>query len=176
MGDSVSAMFAGAAIGLLCFLWPHVAAIRKRIARVEGKLDVLLKNADLQYDPFADIPNHVADAVRSGNKVLAVKLYREATGCDLREAREQIDDLLRLSGVSAAVDADGAKGLLIVMSSTVVCSVAGALLPLLVWMPDPGSPMLFVATAPGGIVGAFVGLILGIIVFRAILKRGSKTE
>jgi len=47
MGDSISAVFAGAAIGLLCFLWPHVAALRKRITRVEGKLDLLLKEAGL---------------------------------------------------------------------------------------------------------------------------------
>ena len=98
MGDSISAMFAGAAIGLLCFLWPHVAALRKRIARVEGKLDVLLKNANLQYDPFSDVPEDVADAVRSGNKVLAIRLYRETTGANLRDAKELIEDLQRCSG------------------------------------------------------------------------------
>lgn len=140
------------------------------------KLDVLLNDAGLQYDPFSDVPEDVANAIRSGKKMQAVKLYREATGCDLRKAREEIDDLFRLSGVSAAVDADGAKAILSVMSSTVVCSLAGALLPLLLWMPDPGSYMLFVVMAPGGIAGAFVGLIIGIIVFQKVQKRGSKAE
>ncbi len=176
MGESIGAWLAGAAIGLLCFLWPHVAALRKRITRVEGKLDVLLKNAGLQYDPFSDVPEDAADAVRSGNKMLAVKLYREATGCDLRNAREEIDDLFRLSGVGATVDADGGKALLIVMSCMIVCSLAGAFLPLLFWMPDPGSYMLFVVMAPGGIAGSFIGLVLGIIIFRKVHKRGSKTE
>jgi len=174
MGDSIGAWCAGAALGgMACVLLFQFGALRKRLARVEGKL---LKNAGLQYDPFSDVPEDVAEAVRSGNKVLAVKRYREATGCDLRKAREEIDDLFRVSGVGATVDADGGKALLIVMPCIIVCSLAGALLPLLFWMPDPGSYMLFVVMAPGGIAGAFIGLVFGIIIFRKVQKRELKTE
>ena len=176
MGDGISAMFAGAAIGLLCFLWPHVAALRKRITRVEGKLDLLLKEAGLEYDPFADVPEDVADAVRSGKRMLAIELYRKATGSNLRDAQERIGDLLFQSGVSAAADPDATKGGLIITASMVGCSVLGAVVSLLIGRPDWGSYSAFVVTGIGAIPGAFIGWIIGIIIFRNVRKRGSQTE
>jgi hypothetical protein len=176
MGDSISAVFAGAAIGLLCFLWPHVAALRKRITRVEGKLDLLLKEAGLQYDPFSDVPDDVAEAVRSGKRMLAIELYRKATDSNLRDAQERIGDLLFQSGVNAAADPDANKGGLIMMGSMVGCSLLGAILSVLIGRPDWGSYSAFVVIGIGAIPGAFVGLILGIIVFRAARRRGLQTK
>ena len=177
MGDGISVwLLAGAALGMVFVLLQQVVAAQKRLARVEGKLDTLLKNAGLQYDPFFDVSDDVADAVRSGDKMLAVKLYRDAEDCGLREAKERIDDLFRQSGFGVATSGDGARALLIVGPTMVVCGLAGSLLPLLVWMPDPGSYMLFVATLPGGIVGLFAGLTLGILIFRKVQRRRLNSE
>lgn len=40
-------------------------------------------------DPFADIPENIR-AVALDNKVLAVKLYRELTGCSLLQGKTRI--------------------------------------------------------------------------------------
>jgi len=173
MGDSVIGFFAGVAVGLLCMLWHHIAVLRTRLARVEGKLDALLKNANVEYDPFSDIPNDVADAIRSGNKMLAIKLYREATGSNLRDAKELIEDLLRCTG-RVADAGEVSKILFLVMPPMLVCSALGAIVPLLIWRPDPGSHLSFVPALIGGVAGAFIGLIVGVVVLRLVVTRGSR--
>ena len=41
------------------------------------------------------LPLDVMDAIQSGNKILAIKLYRGHTGLGLREAKEAIDAFSR---------------------------------------------------------------------------------
>lgn len=36
----------------------------------------------------------ITDALLNGNKILAIKIHREATGSDLREAKEYIESLI----------------------------------------------------------------------------------
>jgi len=43
--------------------------------------------------PDASVSPRVRELAFSGNKVAAIKLYREETGCDLRSAHEVIDRL-----------------------------------------------------------------------------------
>src|SRR5947209_8463407 len=91
-------------IGLLCLsllmiLLSELHGLRKRmamLARVEAKLDILLRDSGLRYDPFATLPRSVIEAVRSGNKIQAIKAYREATGVSLREAKEFVEEAQRL--------------------------------------------------------------------------------
>jgi ribosomal protein L7/L12 len=62
---------------------------------MEGKLDLLLKHAGLQFDPFAAVTPEVMAALREGRKIEAIKLYRQATGADLAEAKEIIEEAQR---------------------------------------------------------------------------------
>jgi ribosomal protein L7/L12 len=39
------------------------------------------------------VPSEVVALARSGNKIAAIKLYRELTGAGLREAKEALDPL-----------------------------------------------------------------------------------
>ena len=80
-------------MGTLWILLPQIASLRKPLERVEGKLDLLLRNAGLEYDPFSDISTDVANAIRSGDKILAIKLYREVTGSNLKDAKEFIEEI-----------------------------------------------------------------------------------
>jgi hypothetical protein len=66
---------------------------RGRLARLEAKLDLLLKNAGVEYDPFAQVPQQVRSAVLQGRKIEAIKLYRQATGAGLAEAKAVIEEL-----------------------------------------------------------------------------------
>ena len=63
------------------------------LSRLEAKLDVLLKHAGIQFDPYADAPQPVIDALRRGKKIEAIKEYRMATGAGLREAKDYVEEL-----------------------------------------------------------------------------------
>jgi ribosomal protein L7/L12 len=44
-------------------------------------------------------PGDIVDALRSGQKITAIKLWRERTGLGLAEAKDQMDDLERRLGL-----------------------------------------------------------------------------
>jgi hypothetical protein len=71
-----------------------------RLSRLDAKLDALLKHAGIQFDPYRDVAPAVKDALRRGKKIEAIKHYRAATGADLREAKEFVEELQRRGGVS----------------------------------------------------------------------------
>jgi hypothetical protein len=70
------------------------------LSRVDAKLDLLLKQSGLEYDPYKNLPPSVVDAVQRGKKIEAIKRYRESTGVGLKEAKEFIEDVQRRGGVS----------------------------------------------------------------------------
>jgi len=76
--------------GLSRYLKPRE---RARLARLEAKVDLLLKQAGLAYDARAIAPAGVLEAVRQGRKIEAIKLYREATRADLQEAKDFVEEL-----------------------------------------------------------------------------------
>ena len=62
-----------------------------RIARLEQKLNLLLDHFGIAGDPALE---GVADLVRRGRKIEAIKLYRrQNSGVDLREAKDAVDRL-----------------------------------------------------------------------------------
>ncbi|WP_432057636.1 hypothetical protein [Streptomyces sp. bgisy022] len=69
----------------------RIARTERRLARVERKLDLMLDHFGLQQElPRRD---EITALLREGKKIQAVKVYREATGADLREAKEAVDRL-----------------------------------------------------------------------------------
>ncbi len=65
----------------------------KRLVRLEAKVDLLMKHAGITYDPHANVPPGVLEALRAGQKIEAIKLYRRATGVDLKTAKEFVESL-----------------------------------------------------------------------------------
>ena len=51
-------------------------AARNRCA----KLDLLLKQANIKFDPFAHVSDDIVKALRANRKIEAIKLYRQAAG------------------------------------------------------------------------------------------------
>jgi len=93
-------------IGLIltCVLAAVIAmrvAARERhlrtLSRLEAKLDAILKHQGIQFNPYADAPASVVDAVRRGKKIEAIKAYRAATGAGLKEAKDYVDEFERRS-------------------------------------------------------------------------------
>jgi ribosomal protein L7/L12 len=71
----------------------------RAIPRLEAKLDLLLKQGGVRYEPHKTLSPAIVDAIRRGSKIEAIKLYREATGLGLKEAKDYIEDLMRRGGV-----------------------------------------------------------------------------
>lgn len=63
------------------------------------KLDLLLKHAGIEFDPLQDLPTQVVEALHRGNKIEAIRCYREATGTGLRESKEIIEQAQQRAGL-----------------------------------------------------------------------------
>ena len=68
-----------------------VRNLESRQSRTEGKLDALLQNAGVTYDPYANVNPHVLEAIRAGKKIEAIKRYREVSGVGLKDAKEYVE-------------------------------------------------------------------------------------
>jgi ribosomal protein L7/L12 len=99
------ALFALAIISLvlLAGLRVRLTALQTRIAalsRVEAKLDLLLKQANIKFEPYANLPAGIAGALQSGQKIKAIKIYRQSSGVGLKEAKDFIEAVQRRSGLA----------------------------------------------------------------------------
>jgi ribosomal protein L7/L12 len=87
----------------------------ERITRLEQKVDAIMRRLDMQdgstiphsnttssASPWgsastastrADVPAEVWAALQSGNKIAAIKIYRERTGVGLKEAKDAVDQI-----------------------------------------------------------------------------------
>ena len=75
--------------------FPNDAA--KRLRRIESKLDRILdhlgiRQEDLTADP--DLSPTVRELADKGQKINAIKAYREETGAGLKDAKEAVDAYL----------------------------------------------------------------------------------
>ena len=98
-------MVASMALGLILLfaIRLRLDGIQSRIvalSRVEAKVDLLLKQANIKFDPFAHVSDDIVKALRANRKIEAIKLYRQATGGGLKEAKEFIEEVQRRSGMS----------------------------------------------------------------------------
>jgi ribosomal protein L7/L12 len=84
----------------VALLLARVAAIERRLnrlSRVDAKLDALLKHSVITFDEYASVPPDVADAIRRGETIVAIKRFRRVTGLGLKEAKDFVDEV-RLRG------------------------------------------------------------------------------
>jgi ribosomal protein L7/L12 len=69
-------------------------ALKSRVNDLEERLQFLYRRLNIDYlEPTADpaLAPQVQDALRRGNKIEAIKIYRELTGTGLAEAKQAID-------------------------------------------------------------------------------------
>jgi len=72
----------------------EVQQLRSRVNELEDRVKVLYRHLHLQYaDPGTDpvASPQIQNALRRGNKIEAIKIYREMTGVGLAEAKSAID-------------------------------------------------------------------------------------
>jgi len=73
----------------------EVQQLRSRVNELEDRLKSLYRHLNLEYaDPGTDpvMSPQIQDAIRRGNKIEAIKLYREMTGMGLAEAKDAIEN------------------------------------------------------------------------------------
>ena len=74
----------------------EIQQLRSRVNELEDRLKALYRHLNLEYaDPGSDpaMSPQVQDALRRGNKIEAIKIYRELTGVGLAEAKQAIERL-----------------------------------------------------------------------------------
>jgi Ribosomal protein L7/L12 C-terminal domain len=91
-----------AALILMALIGARLNRLQERLAdlsRIEAKLDLLLKQANIRFDPYINVSPEIAEAMRNGKKILAIKLQRETSGMGLKEAKDFIEDVERRAGM-----------------------------------------------------------------------------
>jgi ribosomal protein L7/L12 len=71
-----------------------ILLLKSRINELEDRLNYLYRRLNIEYtDPNSDpvLSPQIQDALRRGNKIEAIKIYRELTGVGLAEAKDAID-------------------------------------------------------------------------------------
>ena len=71
-----------------------ILLLKSRINELEEKLQFLYRRLNIDYAaPTTDpgLAPQIQDALRRGNKIEAIKIYRELTGVGLAEAKDAID-------------------------------------------------------------------------------------
>lgn len=87
----------GMLIALVLFAFAnmgYVQSIQSRLMTLDAinaKLDLLLKQAGIEYAPLDNLPPGVREALQKDNAIEAIRLYREATGSSLVDAKAAID-------------------------------------------------------------------------------------
>ena len=72
----------------------YVDQIFKRLQRIEAQLALLSQKAGVPFeDPAASAPPEVLELVRAGDRMGAIRKYRELTGAGMHEAQELVETL-----------------------------------------------------------------------------------
>ena len=72
----------------------YVDSIFKRLSRIEEQLALLSEKAGVPFeDAAASAPPEVLELVRAGDRMGAIRKYRELTGADMQEASAAIEAL-----------------------------------------------------------------------------------
>lgn len=82
-------------VALYLIVNTQLDSYRKRIRFLEVKVDALIKHTGIEFDDNTLIPVEVHKAVKAGQRLKAIRLYRKITGAGLKEASEVIDGLVK---------------------------------------------------------------------------------
>lgn len=69
----------------------------RRLARIERRLQLIMERLDIA-EPEEGM-NDVIAQLEQGNKIAAIKIYREETGAGLKEAKTEVEMMARERGL-----------------------------------------------------------------------------
>ncbi len=74
----------------------EIRHMQEQINELERRVDLLYDRLNMGYSRqinSALLDSRVIDAIRRGDKIEAIKFYRELTGQDLRESKEAVESI-----------------------------------------------------------------------------------
>lgn len=87
------AVVIGVSLVVVLTVCQRIWVLERRVITLNAKLDVLLKHSRIESDPMEGLSEQVIEALKQGDKIEAVKLYKTATGESLVEAKQHIEDI-----------------------------------------------------------------------------------
>ncbi len=79
--------------------YEHLIQLEIRMQRMEAMMQALLTRLNINPETLVSMDTSrnepVRQAVLAGNKILAIKIYRELYGVDLKQAKDAIDAIER---------------------------------------------------------------------------------
>lgn len=72
----------------------RIVSLETRLADLESKLELVMKELRLSA-PSDAVRSKVEQILRSGDKRAAILAYHEATNCDLKQAKDYVEELER---------------------------------------------------------------------------------
>jgi ribosomal protein L7/L12 len=74
-------------------------ALKARVRELEKQVEFLFNELRIEYqpadDPMPEYERHIRELLNVGNKIEAIKVYREETGAGLAEAKAAVEELDR---------------------------------------------------------------------------------
>ena len=77
------------------YLFSQLDEQRKRLRFLEVKMDALIKHTGIAFDDSTLVPVEVHKAIQAGQRLKAIRLYRQITGAGLKEAADVVDGLTK---------------------------------------------------------------------------------
>ncbi|MFM8370449.1 MAG: hypothetical protein ACKOBD_17000 [Chloroflexota bacterium] len=72
----------------------EIMILRGRVAELERKLDFIYRRLGIEYvDNPGTEDSHIISLLKKGNKLEAIKAYRELTNADLAEAKRDVEKI-----------------------------------------------------------------------------------
>lgn len=72
----------------------EILQLRSRVVQLEARLEFLYNHLQIEYVDNPDAANQrVMDVLRKGNKIEAIKIYREIYNVGLAEAKQAVDGM-----------------------------------------------------------------------------------
>lgn len=72
----------------------EIMILRSRVAELERRLDFLYRRLDIEYvDNPGMVDSHILSLLKKGNKIEAIKAYRELTNSDLADAKRAVEKI-----------------------------------------------------------------------------------
>ena len=66
-----------------------------QLAFITARMKYLYQKTNVVYDPVPDVPMVVYEALAAGRNIEAIRLYRQATGKGLKDAKDAIEALMK---------------------------------------------------------------------------------
>ncbi len=89
--DATFWLVLGTFVMVLLSMFRNSSSVANGNSRLERKVDLILKH--LGIDPNQGVDEKIMELMKAGQKIEAIKIYREQTGVGLKQAKDYVESL-----------------------------------------------------------------------------------